>query len=847
MAKIPFSNEPNVKSQLGAPGRATNAVTMDTVAGEESFLAGLADVAVPIVEKYAIKKQNEIDTRDTQNAYSNWKALEFEFEQKESQKRGQAADGGTLRARQFYEGQGRTPDSPLGVLSEEEAGNFGEPAAQSQAYEAFQKSYEHLPERLRVPLDGMILKRKHDFMIKAMTKETKEREDSVIASSGEATKQSQRMAINNWRNERVVGEEKQDIINAQEALANIYGWSREHTDNIILGKMSTVHEGIITMQLAEGTQEGVRKAREYADLYNNELTISGHAAVVKAIREKDVLTQANVIASQALALPLDQVGAFFEKNSDDPDALAKARSLYKTGSVYAGQLEKGRSDAAYKALSQWLLQSDKATGQPVGNSMNNITDPTLASMVDDLGPKGPQQLHVLEQQLRGEIKVTDEQDGIRQDELYRQLSTEEGKKKFLEEDIYATNAGKLQRTTMEKFRKIQEGLAKGENNAVKIGTRLSGIYDGSKWIGPDYAEHRGKTTTAIVEKLDAFFVKNGRNAEGQEINDIAKEVMTIQHMTDMKKLDPAPDAPDAIGADFTPTQIINNEVAGLPIDMTTDAGKLRASDIKGAAMQMVDNINKSRHAHNQSPKFDGKVKKEVSTAEAGEIVATIIADKVFVDDNFINLEIGGYEFDSPDDSDIRTMAEVERNPTDYPRNQVYVVTEEGNKKVLISQIDNIPLKTQNKIGRFLKSSGHRLTMENVAEAWLAGSDLTVPGLDGKFKTADISRAGVITNPNGPDTTNILVMREAMREKTVEQLTSGRQRDIGKKFGPIAQQKWDQMAMRKLVSQLRPQEIQDRSAGGIPALVGKHYGKANLEYFMKVGLMKMDADRARLNK
>jgi len=386
MATMPFQNEPTyVQLKTIGACRATNTATPEMLAGEESWLGKLAGVATPIIEAYAIKKQNELDTRDTQAAYTAWKEMEMEFEMGESSKKLQQADGGLLRSRQFYDGMGLTPSRPLGTLTPEEADRWGRDQTQTKTYARFKERYDKLPDRLRPAIDLLIEKRKPDFLLKAMQHETKEREASVIQETDTAINQSTTMAIHNYKLDEAVGEEKQDIKNAIEAQAKLYNWDAATTKQKLHEKISVVHSGIISMWLSSGGSKvgpvgedgktkltGVETAQKYLETYKNELTPKARDAIIKTIRDTYITTQGAFHSRVALTMDEGAAGDYLlGLQEDDPEVYSKALTLYRNGSAFAGKKAVALRNTAKNKFQDFLKGEGEYKDDGRG-SMSNI-------------------------------------------------------------------------------------------------------------------------------------------------------------------------------------------------------------------------------------------------------------------------------------------------------------------------------------------------------------------------------------------------------------------------------------------------------------------------------------------
>jgi hypothetical protein len=851
MATMPFQNEPtDVQLKIQSAGRATNTATPEMLAGEESWLGKLAGVATPIIEAYAIKKQNELDTRDTQSAYTAWKEMEMEFEMGESKKKLQQADGGLLRSRQFYDGMGLTPSRPLGTLTPEEADRWGRDQTQTKTYARFKERYDKLPDRLKPAIDLLIEKRKPDFLLKAMQHETKEREASVVQETDTSIKQSTTMAINNYKFDDSHGEEKQDIKNAVEAQAKLYNWDAATTKQKLHDKISVVHSGIISMWLSSGGSKvgpvgkdgktkltGVETAQKYLETYKNELTPKAHDAIVKTIRDTYITTQGAFHSRVALTMDEGAAGDYLlGLQDDDPEVYSKALTLYRNGSAFAGKKAVALRNAAKNAFADYLRGEGYYKNKGPG-SMDNIP-PALMQDKKYLTSEDRNQMDVLEAHIAGSgPPVTHSTDSKTQDEVNQLLRTPGGVAKFKGMSIGLEYDAKAFPATVKSLRTMQEKLLAGDDSPIKWNNRLTNHFLSQKWIGEDYARHRGDTGTLFAQAMDEWMADpkhGGKAPSGKEVEEIINGVMTVKHLTEMALHDPLPDAPDAIKPDFTVLDIINNAIKGMALDTTKPPGERTESDIKAWAAGKIDAINASRSGR-INPKT-GSAYLPVSTKEAQMIIDTIITDKVYTDDTWLP-----DMFDSPDKRDLRTMAEIERNPGKYPRKDVFVLAEDNkgdDRRISLSDIDALPETVKVQIGRFLNQRGLKPTIQNQAEAWLVSSDATIG------KIPDISRSGLIKNPNGILEMNLKDLRRMVIKRTPSRLLAHRV-EVAKMYGPIAQEAYDRMALRRIVSRTEFVEETDEFAE-IQGQVAKIYGSRHLEYFQTLMIEKDKREKKRIS-
>jgi len=286
--------------------------------------------------------------------------------------------------------------------------------------------------------------------------------------------------------------------------------------------------------------------------------------------------------------------------------------------------------------------------------------------------------------------------------------------------------------------------------------------------------------------------------------------------------------------------IVNNAVKGMGQDLTTSQGEETESDIKAWAAGKIDAINAARSGR-INPKT-GSAYLPVSTKEAQMIIDTIITDKVYTEDTWLPDML-----DSPDKKDLRTMAEIERNPGKYPRTDVFVLAEDNrgdDRRVSLSDIDALPDTVKEQIGRFLNQRGLKPTIQNQAEAWLVSSDATIG------KIPDVSRSGSVKNPNGILEMNLKDMRRRIVKTPTSQLLIHRS-EVAKLYGPIAQNLYDRMALRRIVSRWEYEDSQGMVKDTdefteMQSKVAKTYGTKNLEYFHSLLVEKGKREEKRIS-
>ena len=313
MARIPNQNELTETLQSRRLPAVTNSATIQNLARDESEFGKFAGVAGEALNKFAVQKQNQEDTKNTQFAFAAWKENEFKYESDMLRAKGDLAVGSLARTKEWGDNKGATigdaaQDIPDAIL--DEFGNDtgqdrmthyeAEKPAQTPEYLKFKQRYDALPGRLQVAMDLLIEKRKPDMLRKAMAHETKERTAAVQRSSTRTISQSKIQAIHNYDNPRRLNEELIDISNAVEAVASLEGWNQEDTDAVVLGHVSEVHQTVISQFLAQNTDEGLLAAENYRDNHPGELTETANKAMIVAIRNKDIDMKSDVVSESIL-------------------------------------------------------------------------------------------------------------------------------------------------------------------------------------------------------------------------------------------------------------------------------------------------------------------------------------------------------------------------------------------------------------------------------------------------------------------------------------------------------------------------------------------------------------------
>ena len=314
MARIPFQNEltENLRSQR-LPS-ITNTATVENLAAEENQLAKIAGIGADVMQKFAIKKQNEEDVKDTQYAFAAWKEHEFKYESDMLRSKGAMAKDSAKRTQNWWQTKGETfgalaedvPDDILTTVGndtgEDRMTHYeAEKPIQTAEYLKYKQRYDALPQRLKNAIDLLVEKRRPDMLRKAMAHESSERIKSVTRAADRTIKQSKIQAIHNFDNTKRLNEEINDISLAVETVAEIEGWGKAETDAVILGHVSEVHQTVISQFLAQNTDQGLIDAENYRTNHPGEFTVTANKAMITAIRNKEIDIKSDTLSESILA------------------------------------------------------------------------------------------------------------------------------------------------------------------------------------------------------------------------------------------------------------------------------------------------------------------------------------------------------------------------------------------------------------------------------------------------------------------------------------------------------------------------------------------------------------------
>jgi len=314
MARIPFQNELTENLRNQRLPSITNTATVENLAAEENQLAKIAGVGAEVMQKFAIKKQNEEDVKDTQYAFAAWKEHEFKYESNMLRGTGEMAQGSATRTKNWWQTKGETFGAPAETRSQpilDEVGNDtgedrlthyeAEKPIQTAEYLKFKQRYDALPQRLKNALDLLIEKRRPDMLRKAMAHESSERIKSVARATNRAIKAAKIQAIHNFDNTKRLNEELADIGLAVKMLAKIEGWGDKETEAVILGHVSEVHQTVISQFLAQNTDQGLIDAENYRTNHPGEFTVTANKAMITAIRNKEIDIKSDTLSQSILA------------------------------------------------------------------------------------------------------------------------------------------------------------------------------------------------------------------------------------------------------------------------------------------------------------------------------------------------------------------------------------------------------------------------------------------------------------------------------------------------------------------------------------------------------------------
>jgi hypothetical protein len=291
--------------------------------------------------------------------------------------------------------------------------------------------------------------------------------------------------------------------------------------------------------------------------------------------------------------------------------------------------------------------------------------------------------------------------------------------------------------------------------------------NGAKWIGTDFAEHRGKTATIILNKIIAHRTNSSpdedkrKNPTDDQVKKFIDDVMTPTYvMSSNKKYRVAADAP---GSSFTNQQQVTAFINSQKWNAKTDKEKI-------GDLQM--GVHEAAQRFAATPDKNG-VRSAPNEAQMSNIIRTIGEDVVYSDESWW--------------LDKKTLwYTANKNKEDYDFEKLYVKTADNEMIYLSKHLGTMNKQEKKEAGRWLAQRGFTLTHKNIAQVWRMNNPDVVLS---KEPVSD----GVISNPSGGKTIRVDDLESiiAKNSDNKKALLAARV-DVNKKYGKNALGVYDRL-------------------------------------------------------
>jgi len=767
MARIPFQNELTENLRNQRLPSITNTATVENLAAEENQLAKIAGVGAEVMQKFAIKKQNEEDVKDTQYTFAAWKEHEFKYESDMLRAKGAMAKDSAKRTQNWWQTKGET----LGALAEDvpddiltTVGNDtgedrmthyeAEKPIQTAEYLKFKQRYDALPQRLKNALDLLIEKRRPDMLKKAMAHESKERALGVVRASDRTIKQSKIQIVHNYNNPKRRNEEMGDISNAIKAVAKLEGWGKPETDAVILGHVSEAHQTVITQYLAENTDQGLSDAENYRKNHPGEMTLNANKAMITAIRDKEVFLKSDKLSDVIIAGSKD----WTVELAKEPDRIIRAETLSmlytKSRIENYGKVERVRQQE--NAMHEMVVQAGRAA-----LDFNNL-GPELQPIWDALPFRTKRILKKMHEDQIVEAKPVNELGhaaafGNVMEEMWA------NPKDFLATNFAIKYYGMLKPEAIQYFQGVQAKMRKEDRSGAGSKDYMAMWFEKAGWTGEDNAPRRGQAQIDLVSAINDFKVNNNeRDPDDLEIQNMIKEKMgTASYRKDIEKtyrIAPATPPKPAAGVALGTRGATALNIAGYYKGATTFAGWFNSEENRRAfalATQRMDfDVEKYKAAH------EGKI----SDRREQAIVNRIANDLVYVD---------GLHEETP-------VLRATLDPG-IAGNKIYVlIGPKGTDKVYYHQLLGASKVDKKAMAVEIANRGIPESVVNLAKIWMARNV-------GAVKLSSIE----IQNPSGGRNVTGRELTATAKGVSVDEMETMTP-SIFEDYGPLAESAWEML-------------------------------------------------------
>ena len=788
MPRMPFVNEPTQRLQkLNAPSF-RNTATIENLGGEEVELAKSLGVEAGKIEKFIIAKQNQLDLTAVQEASTAFKEYQFSRKRFVSTRLGRNAEGSMGRETEAYDNYAH-PLSPAGlegeVVDEEEGGGatvYGEARGPKelvqrqqigQLHEKFLNRYEKMDGRQKIAIDEIIRKGRATYLHSIGMHEDKQRVNAMIKAGEDSIKFYIIEAIqagmdDTQRTEAMMGAEATIRANAK-AL----GINDKRDIQVKLSMMrSAVHQGVVETLLNSPTnrRENLLNAKQYvAD--RKDISLATRKALGNKLWAHEVALTSSDEAARIVMMDgpgqMDAIRAI----KDADIRKATETTVFRLNGM-ARRNKAAMEEQAAKTVYDFIQKQKglSADGRPLDlNDINRAGQ--LYGQAWELLPLGTREklIKISEDLVVGAKPVAEKTDLMTADTVMRMITTD--KDKFLSTNLALDYYGQMTPSRISSLINLQritrESDAKGESSVVSWTQQIDRRMNGAKWIGTDFAEHRGKTATIILNKIIAHRTNSSpdedkrKNPTDDQVKKFIDDVMTPTYvMSSNKKYRVAADAP---GSSFTNQQQVTAFINSQKWNAKTDKEKI-------GDLQM--GVHEAAQRFAATPDKNG-VRSAPNEAQMSNIIRTIGEDVVYSDESWW--------------LDKKTLwYTANKNKEDYDFEKLYVKTADNEMIYLSKHLGTTNKQEKKEAGRWLAQRGFTLTHKNIAQVWRMNNPDVVLS---KEPVSD----GVISNPSGGKTIRVVDLESiiAKHSDSKQDLLATRV-DVNKKYGKNALGVYDRL-------------------------------------------------------
>ena len=758
MPRMPFVNEPSQKLQrLNAPA-SRNTATIENLGGGEVDLAKQLLVPAEKIEKFIISKQNQLDLTAVQEASTAWKEYQFSRKRFVANRLGRNAEGSMEREAEAYDNyanplrpaglEGESVDERDEVTGEEQNTIYGEARGPKELlqrqrigklHQSFLKRYEKMDGRQKIAMDELIRNGRAPYLHAIGMHEDKERVNAMVKAGESSIKFSIIEAIQAGMNDELRTKNMLEAEATIKANAKALGINDKRDIQIKVSMMrSAVHQGVVETLLNSPTnrQENLLNAKQYVK-DRKDITAATRKALGNKLWAQEVaLTSSDNAAKIVMMDGPGQMAAI--SAIDDPDIrVATETKVFKL----SGMARRNKLEVEKQAANTIHDFIQKAKGlSPDGNplDLNDISGPGTESLKAAWAAlpfeKKQTFLKISADLVVGAKPVPEQLDLKTADTVMRMISSD--KEKFLNTNFAVDYYGKMTPSRISALVNLQkvtrESDAKGESSSVSWIQQINARMEGAKWIGTDFAEHRGKTTETIMNKIIAHRTNSSpdedkrKNPTDDQVKKFIDDVITPTYVLNAnKKYRVAADPPDA---SFTNQQQVSAFIKSKGWNAKKKLEKQKIGDFESAVQEAAQRFA-------ATPDKNGD-RREPNETDIKNIIQTVGEDAVHRDDGWLN----------PDNEALWYTAN--NNPSEWPIDKLYVKTASGEMIYLDKHLGTMNKQEKREAGRWLTEQGFKLTHKNIAQVWRMNNPDVVLS---KEPVSD----GVINNPDGGKTIRVI--------------------------------------------------------------------------------------------